>query len=142
MVSWNFEESVETTATAEQVWAVWSNSVAWPKWDDVVEWVTLEGPFQKGSKGVMKPTGGPKVKFELQEVEALRHFRDRSFLPLTSLDFIHTYTPAKSEGKAKITHRVEMRGLLTPIFSRVIGKNVKKGLPGAMRKLIGLAEKS
>ncbi len=142
MMTWTTEETVETTATAAQIWAIWSTPASWPKWDDGIEWVKLEGSFANGSKGVMKPAGGPKVKFELLEVETQRRFKDRSFLPLTKLDFIHTYTPAVAGQKAKITHRVEMRGLLTPLFSRVIGSNVKKGLPGAMKKLAALAEKA
>ena len=142
MGTWSFENTVETTATAEQIWALWSKPESWPVWDNGVEWVKTEGAFVKGTKGVMKPVGGPQVKFEMVETEPLKRFMDRSFLPLTTLDFSHIYTPATGNKKAQITHRVEMRGLLTIIFKRVIGSNIEKDLPGAMKKLVALAEKS
>lgn len=142
MVTWEFKESVETEATADQVWAMWCSPTSWPLWDDGIEWVSLQGSFTKGARGVMKPVGGPKVKFELLDVYPNQGFKDRSFLPLTTLDFIHTYTPASTMSKARITHHVEMRGWLTPIFKRVIGSNIRKGLPGALRKLAAIAEKA
>jgi Polyketide cyclase / dehydrase and lipid transport len=142
MGTWTFQQTVETSATAEQIWAVWAKPESWPLWDNGVEWVKTEGPFIKGTKGVMKPAGGPKVKFEMLAVEPLKGFQDRSFLPLTTLDFIHSFTPASGGKKAAITHRVEMRGLLTFIFRRVIGSNIEKDLLGAMAKLVALAERS
>ena len=41
-----------------------------------------------------------------------------------------------------ITHRVEITGFLTFFFSKVIGKNIAKGLPKAVENLITNAEKS
>jgi len=140
MLTWTFKETVETTATANQIWKLWSSPESWPSWDHGVEWVKIEGPFVKGSRGVMKPVGGPKVKFEMIDAVAGEGFKDRSFLPLTALDFTHVYTPAGNGKTATITHTVEMRGLLTPLFSRVIGGNIKKDLRLAMTKLARLAE--
>ena len=140
MFTWTFEEAVETSAAVDSIWTLWSKPETWPRWDDGVEWVKTDGSFLKGSKGVMKPAGGPEVKFELVEIAPHQGFTDRSFLPLTTLDFIHVYTPASDGKSAFITHRVEMRGFLTPLFSRVIGRGIRKGLRGAMTKLVGLAE--
>lgn len=140
MLTWNFEETVETTATAEQIWTLWSAPESWPRWDHGIEWVKTDGPFVKGGRGVMKPVGGPKVKFEMVDAVPRQGFKDRSFLPLTKLDFTHVYTPAAGGRKASITHKVEMHGLLTPVFSRVIGNNIKKDLRVAMTKLVRLAE--
>lgn len=142
MSVWNIEESAETTASAEQIWKLWSKPSTWPKWDDSVEWVKFEGAFIQGNKGVMKPVGGPEVAFELSEVEVNKSFRDRTFLPLTTLDFFHFYVPATEGKKARIIHRVEMRGLLTPIFKRVVGSKIQKGLPHAVRSLIAQAQES
>lgn len=142
MRTWSFEHTVETSATPEQIWAMWSKPESWPSWDNGVEWVKTEGPFVKGTRGVMKPVGGPKVTFEMVEADPLKGFTDRSFLPLTTLDFSHVYTPGLSGSKATITHRVEMRGLLTFIFKKIIGSNIEKDLPGAMKKLVALAEAS
>jgi len=63
-------------------------------------------------------------------------------LPLTTLDFTHTYTSGGAGKPAMITHRIEMSGLLTPLFRRIIGKSIQKDLPHAMEKLARMAEAS
>ncbi len=39
-----------------------------------------------------------------------------------------------------LTHTVVMQGLMTWLFSKIIGKNIAHGLPGAVRSLVTLAE--
>lgn len=143
MFTWSHETTVTTTASAEQVWALWAKPGEWSRWDDGIEWVTLDGAFAAGTHGNLKPTGGPKVKFVILDAQPQRGFKDRSFLPLTQLDFIHTYTPAtSSEQGGQITHRVEMRGWLTPLFRYVIGRDIQKTLPATLARLGQLAAQS
>lgn len=140
MFTWNHETSISTIASAEQVWTLWSKPHEWNRWDEGIEWVKLDGLFAAGTSGVLKPVGGPKVKFLLLEAQPWRSFKDRSFLPLTQLDFIHTYTPSTtSQHGGQITHRIEMRGWLTPVFSRLIGRDIQKTLPATLTKLAKLA---
>ena len=133
------KHSIKTKAKPEAIWALWSKIETWPTWDHGIEGGKVDGPFVAGARGWLKPKGGPKVKFQLLDVQENKHFHDRSFLPLTHLDFIHT---VEREGENTIvTHQVEMNGLLTFIFSRVIGTGIKHDLPAAMEKLIEMAEK-
>jgi hypothetical protein len=130
--------SVRTKAKPEAIWALWSKIETWPIWDHGIEGGKVEGAFVTGAKGWLKPKGGPKVNFDLLDVQENRRFHDRSYLPLTHLDFIHTL---EREGEFTIvTHQVEMKGLLTFIFSRVIGSGIKKDMPAAMAKLVEIAE--
>ena len=141
MLFWSHETTITTTATAEQIWALWSKPQEWNQWDEGNEWVQLDGLFAAGTKGYFKPAGGPKVRFILLEVLPKQRFKDRSFLPLTHLDFTHVYTPNSSKIQGGyITHRVEMRGWLTPIFSRIIGRDIQKSLPETLARLSRLAE--
>jgi hypothetical protein len=87
----------------------------------------------------MKPKGGPKTKFTVTPVDLHRGFSDRSHLPLTHLDFNHDLEPM-SDGVVKVTHTVTFSGPLAFLFSRIIGKNIKAGLPGAVQRLATLAE--
>jgi hypothetical protein len=137
---WTTEVTRQTTATKEQIWKLWADVTHWNVWDAEVENSKLYGPFEKGTKGILKPTGGPKTKFVMTECSKFRSFSDRSFLPLCKMDFIHTMTETK-EGLV-ITHKVVMTGLMTFLFSKVIGSKVKAGLPIAVEKLISIAEKS
>ena len=137
---WTTEVSRITTATKGQIWKLWADVPNWNVWDREVETSELFGQFQKGSKGILKPTGGPKTKFEMTECTNFKSFTDRSFLTLCKMDFIHTMTETK-DGLA-ITHKVVITGFMTFLFSKVIGSKIKVGLPIAVEKLIELAEKN
>ncbi len=135
---WTTETSKITTATKEQIWKLWTDVPHWNIWDKEVETSILFGEFRKGTKGVLKPVGGPKAKFEMIECTEFKSFTDRSFLPLCTMDFIHDMT--ETNAGLVITHKVVMSGFMTFLFSRVIGKKVKIGLPVAVEKLIQIAE--
>lgn len=137
---WTTEASCKTTATKEQIWKLWTDVTNWNVWDAEVETSELFGQFQTGTKGILKPTGGPKTKFVKTECTKFKSFTDRSFLPLCKMDFIHTMRETK-EG-LEITHKVVMTGFMTFLFSKVIGSKIKVGLPIAVEKLISLAEKN
>ncbi|MFN5430935.1 MAG: hypothetical protein ACK498_09380, partial [Cyclobacteriaceae bacterium] len=137
---WTTEVSRKTTATKEQIWKLWADVSNWNVWDAEVETSELFGQFQTGTKGVLKPVGGPKTKFEMTECSNFNSFTDRSFLPLCKIDFIHTMTETKDG--LEITHKVVMTGIMTFFFSKVIGSKIKVGLPIAVEKLIELAEKN
>ena len=142
MLTWSYEETIPTTANAEQVWSLWSRPHEWKRWDEGLEWVTLDGPFESGSRGQLKPVGGPMVKFVMLEVQKKRGFTDRYFLPLTCMDFIHTYSPEDLPGKGgRITVRIEMHGWLSPLFGRLIGRGIQKTLRESLERFSSLAGK-
>jgi hypothetical protein len=66
-------------------------------------------------------------------------FVQRSFsTPLVTVDFHHTLSVA--DGITTIEHSVVMNGPLTPVFRRIIGTKIAKGLPTAVAALAALAE--
>jgi hypothetical protein len=136
---WTTEVIRKTNATKEQIWKLWTDVANWNSWDKEVESSELYGEFKKGTKGVLKPADGPKTKFEMIECTNFKSFTDRSFLPLCKMDFIHTINETKDG--LEITHKVVMTGLLTFLFSKVIGSKIKLGLPLAVEKLIEVAER-
>jgi hypothetical protein len=133
------KHSIKTRAKPEAVWALWSRIDTWPAWDHGIQDGKIEGSFVTGAQGWLKPKGGPKVSFQLIEVVENIRFHSRSFLPLTQLDFIHTLE--RDGDSTVVTHHVEMKGLLTFIFSKVIGSGIKKDMPLAMAKLVEMAVK-
>jgi hypothetical protein len=103
-----------------------------------VEYAKLNGPFRTGTSGALKSKAGPKSKFRIVEATENRSFTNRSKLPLCTLDFIHEV--AETSTGIAVTHRIVIRGLLSPLFARLIGKQQKKNLPGAVDALVRLAE--
>ena len=137
---WTKKVTIKTKASQEQIWNLWSNVKNWNKWDSEVEYSELNGKFDIGTFGILKPRKGPKSKFKLISVDKLNEFTSRSFLPLTKMDFIHEMN--EKDGELFITHGVEIKGLLTFLFSRVIGKKIISELPQTMENLSKLAKKS
>jgi len=140
MFVWQYSETVDTHATAATIWQFWSDPATWHTWDDEVTSAAIHGDFIEGAKGIMQPASGPKVAFELVRVDPHTSFTNRAKLPLSTLDFSHVYIPPSAAGApAQITHGVEIRGLLAPLFGFLIGRGVKKHLRTAMLKLVDKA---
>ena len=132
------KHTISTKASAKTVWALYANPKSWPQWDHGIEWVTQDGPLARGTRGKLKPKGGPVVRFEIVEATLHKSFTDVSHLPLTKLTFQHTLKP---EGDLlHLTHEVKMTGLLAWFFAIVIGRGIKKDMPAVMQKLAHMAE--
>lgn len=136
---WKQEVTIETEATKEQIWELWSDVENWNKWDDEVLKSELNGEFINGAKGILKPTNGPKSKFILESVKYPIEFTTKSSLPLATMYFTHRIS--EKNGKRQIIHGVEIKGLTTFIFSKVIGKKNVSELPKALKKLSLRAKK-
>lgn len=133
-------KSVITKAAKSAIWALYTNLTTWPQWDEDIEYARLEGSkLIQGVKGVLKPKGGLKVKFEVVEVTTEQSFTNTSYLPLTKMIFAH-YLKDNADGTITITHHIEMKGMLAPLFAFIIGRKIKNNLPDAMNKLANLAE--
>ena len=50
---WEYEYSVETTAAPEALWRHWADMAAWPQWNDGIETIDVEGPFEAGTVFIM-----------------------------------------------------------------------------------------
>jgi len=135
---WKFEHTETTAATAEQLWAHYADPPRWPEWDHEAVHVTVNGPMAAGTTGTLKPRNGPRVKFRFVDVRPLAGFTDVSRLPLARLTFAHRIEP--TAGGCRISHAVAITGPLSPLFGRVIGRNIEANLPAAMRALARLAE--
>ena len=134
---WTKEVSIKSNASKEQIWKLWADVPNWYTWDDQVLSSSLNGDFKIGQTGELIPKGGPKSQFEIIEVSPKKSFTNRSKLPLTIMDFIHEMK--EKEGQIIVTHKVQISGMLTFLFSRLIGNKIIEELPKA---LIALSNKA
>ncbi len=132
------KHTVETKASAADIWRLWEDVPHWNTWDYGIEFSTLEGPFKAGTKGTLKPKGGPLVQTELTEVKSKKRFVSESKLFLARI--IVSHDMKESKGKTQVTHQIEMTGPLAFFFALVIGRGMKKNLPQDMEALIKKAE--
>ncbi|HEY5234585.1 MAG TPA: hypothetical protein VIJ14_00280, partial [Rhabdochlamydiaceae bacterium] len=62
------EHTVETSASPAAIWEIWQDVVLWNTGDHGIEYSTINGPFEVGSTGTIKPKGGPLVHTKLTQV--------------------------------------------------------------------------
>lgn len=135
-----FEEQIEIQASPQDVFALYKDVPAWASWDPDVRASTVGGAFVSGAAGRLKPSSGPEARITFTEVVADRSFTVESRLPLCVMRFEHELSPTAAGTIA--VHRVSFFGLLAPFFSRVIGNQIRKGLPQTMLGLKRAAEQA
>ena len=133
-----FEEQILISAPVEKIFALYANVNGWSSWDPDVKTSSIEGAFFSGANGTLEPSKGPKAKITLTEVVPNRSFTVKSKLPLCDMYFEHELSG--SPGKTKVVHRVVFDGLLSPLFGRLIGSQIRKGLPSTLQGLKRAAE--
>lgn len=132
----SFHQNVTINASPSRVFQLYADVPGWNTWDPEVEWSTLDGAFATGSKGRLKPKGGPASTIHLLGVEDGRSFVVESRLPLCRVIFEHELQSKGAQTEA--LHRVTFTGPLSFLFGRLIGRQVNRGFP---QTLLGLKRK-
>ncbi len=136
---WKISNTEKTLASPSSVWKLWEEVTNWPKQDSSITSASINGPFKVGSVITLKPKKSPPVKVRIKKLEKNHNFSTEGKLPLTKLEFIHE---VKTDGKqTQFTQSVVMSGSLAWLFSRIMGKSVKKNLVARMQKMAKLLQK-
>jgi len=120
-------------ATPGQIFAVYEDVAGWPKWDPEIVSSSLVGAFKAGSAGKLKPTSGPNGKIYIIEVTENESFTATSKLPLCTMSFAHRLIPKDDE--TEVVHIVSFTGMLSPLFLRLIGPSIKRGMQPSLEGL-------
>jgi hypothetical protein len=134
------EAHASSSAPPPAFFARWADMATWPEWNNDTEWVRLDGPFTTGSTGVLKPKGGPKVKFVIATL-ADREFTDVSLLVGARLTFRHLIEPVP-EGGSTVHVTVTLTGPLGWFWNLVLGKGLRANLGPDLGRLAIAAEAS
>ena len=127
-----------SSASPSIIFARWVDHASWSAWDTDTEWVTLNGPARAGTYGVIKPRGGPKVKFQIHECEQDRVYTDVSRMPGAKFTFQHTATA--TEAGSEVSIRVWLEGPLARLWARTVFRNFGAGAAANLDRLIALVE--
>jgi uncharacterized protein YndB with AHSA1/START domain len=136
-LAFTFQHAVDTPASPEAVWRLYSDVATWPSWDDAVQRVTLDGPFEPGAVGTFKLHGQDPLEFRLLEVQPQRGFMDETSIPGGVVRFRHRIEPL-DDGQVRLTHAVEIEAP-APVAEQ-IGTLITDGVPETMIRLAELAE--
>jgi len=137
---WEYEHSVETTASAEALWRLWSDVPAWPSWNAGIEKIEVDGPFQVGTTFVMTPPGDDPVSMRLTEVVPGELFADEMDAGDFVVRTVHRITPVP-EGRTRVTYRTEITGPAAGDVGLELGPAITADFPDVLSALVARAER-
>src|SRR3954471_1527908 len=139
---WSVEHTAHSSASREAVWALWSDTAQWPRWNPTIADVSLYGPFAEGTTGTLKPTQGPKAKMVLRDVHPAAGFTDVARLPGAQMRVEHEVADAP-DGGSRVTERAVLHGPLARLWSLLLGRQLRRDMAaGAQATARTAAEKS
>src|SRR5438034_9777397 len=107
--------SVETTASPEKVWRVWSDMSTWGEWNPNVSTMDWEGGFASGTTGVMITKGGQHHKMELVDAQpGHASALSRTVFPGPRFPSNSRFDPPAA--KTKIARTAKSAGRLGPLW--------------------------
>jgi uncharacterized protein YndB with AHSA1/START domain len=136
---WEFEYSVRAPTSRERVWAIWTDIPRWPNWNPGVGHAQLDGPVAEGATGTVRGVGGPTSTLTVIKIEPERRFVTEASERLMRLRFEHELGDS-GDGQLRITQRVQMTGLATPLMRRTVGPRLERSIPVALDNLVELAK--
>jgi hypothetical protein len=128
-----------STAAPERFFEIWADMATWPEWNADTEWVRLDGPFQTGATGVLKPKGGPKTKFTVASMVPGREFVDVSHLMGAELTFNNQVTKLPTGG-TRVSVTISFTGPMAWLWKRIIGGGMKATVQKDLDSLVAVAE--
>ncbi|MBQ1444930.1 MAG: SRPBCC family protein [Renibacterium sp.] len=132
------DHTAYSKAPAHAFYARWIDHESWPEWDTGSEWVRLDGPVAEGSKGKLKPKGGPASAFTIGTLVPDREYTDICRFPGATMHFQHLAeaTPTGTE----LTVKVSFEGPLAWLWANTVGKGIAKDAKPALDRLIEILE--
>lgn len=87
---------------------------------------------------MLKPQGGPKIKFTISALEENRRYADTSRFPGATLVFDHTVE--ERDGETYLAARVTVTGPLSWIWARILRSGFETGVQKGLDQLVALVE--
>ncbi|GGC72394.1 SRPBCC family protein [Undibacterium terreum] len=130
---WTHEESMETTATPVQIWALFSDVPGWKKWNSGIEYLEMRGPFANGSTFSMQPPGEEAFVSTLTNVKENEGFTDETVIDATYVLVHHKIIPLAS-GLTRVSYSTEITGPSATEFGPMVTSDFAEVL-AALKKL-------
>jgi hypothetical protein len=130
--------SVAISCSKATLYKVWSDVARWHQWDPDTQWAQLEGPFQAGTVGRIKPKKGFSAKMVVLEADPMRGFTVAC--PVIGSRMVFRHVMEQQPGNLSVTHTVVMEGWLRKALMIGVGRGLVHGLPLTLSRLKALCE--
>jgi hypothetical protein len=135
----HFWHTVETTASPDKIWAVWTDVQNWKTWDTGLKEASMNVPFTLNAKGTILSLENRKSTFKIVAFEQGKMYTFKTNLPLGGL-YVKRFLEVKN-GRTYFTHEVWFSGLTGGVFANMFGEKFKQMLPEVMENIKKIAEK-
>ncbi|MCU1647350.1 MAG: hypothetical protein JWN03_7625 [Nocardia sp.] len=125
---YSFIEEAVIKGDIDQVWAVATDVARWSEWDPHEEQSRIDGPFEVGTTGWVKPKGAPAGPFTITAVEPGKTWTSEAGIPFGKLRGQRTYE-ALGDGTLRVSERVEVHGPFGPLFKLIWAKAMRADMP-------------
>jgi len=136
---WEYEHGIETSAAPGVLWRLWADIAGWPRWNDGIEKITIDGPFAVGTTFTMTPPGDEPIRMRLTEIVPGELFTDEMDGGDFAVRTIHRLEPATG-GRTRITYRTEITGPAAGHIGPQLGPAITADFPQVLAALARLAE--
>jgi len=123
--------------SAERIWKIWSDVDRWHTWQKDTKYARIEGPFRPGTKFVLKPKGGPRVRIEIVEARKNECFVDLTRFPLAKMYGSHLFV--ERDGELELTTTMTIQGPFSFLWRKLVAEGIVRGLPDQTEWLIEAA---
>jgi hypothetical protein len=143
-MSWEWKHSVIANADRQTVWEFVSNIDNLVRVEgDAVESITLDGPFQAGTRGTTKMRGQEPTHWQLVEVIPPERSVTEVALNEAVVRFIWTYEELAG-GRTRLSHHIVLDGpgaeAYVPVMEEHFAPNVGQGMEKLAKEIARYAE--
>lgn len=131
--------TAESTLAPSRFFDRWVDHASWNEWSPDTEWVKLDGPVARGTRGTLKPSGGPRVRFVISALDRDSEYTDSSRFLGATLVFQHLVTATPTGSSLEVT--VTIDGPLARVWAAVLGAGFAESAPADLARLVAIAEK-
>jgi uncharacterized protein YndB with AHSA1/START domain len=136
---WHSEHSVMTSASPEMIWRLWSDVERWPEWNDDIERIEIDGPFEVGSRVVMTPDAEEPIELRIAEAVEPELFVDEADFGDVVVRTTHRVEALAGEA-TRVTYRLEITGPEVDTLGPELGPAISGDFPEVLAALVDRAE--
>lgn len=132
-MKYEFEHSVNARAALDDAWEFWTNVDNWML-DPAIESIEIDGPFEKGARGLTRTVEGQRIEWTLEEVG--QHNTATIEIPMPgAVGRFHWRFVGLGDGEVMITQRITLSGVRADDYLPMMNESFEQGIREGMTRL-------
>jgi hypothetical protein len=132
---WTNAQGIETAASPEAIWRLWSDVAGWPEWNADIERIEISGPFAAGSALSMTPVGQDAVELRVAEAVERDLFVDEANLGDVVVRTIDRVERLEDD-RSRVIYRVGIGGPAADGVGPEVGPRISADFPEILAALV------